>query len=382
MVPRPSSPEAATGPSSLHALLRALEGSGDGPAALLPAGGGDWSVEASTATIFVSIVSYRDSELPRTVQSLLRTALRRDRIFLGVVNQLSCEDAACQLSAADVSDCCFLDPAAAAAAEESFFDRHVRTLTLPHTEARGPVYARSLAAGLHRGERFVLQVDSHMRFRPHWDAYLIDTLEAARAGEGCPRPVLTTYPQGYQLPDLVPCDTRPTLLVHTVPAANISSFVTDGVAPIRLTVCIGDCLLCAQMPSHFDEEGFLRQDGKILEPVPGECSAPLQALRYLRSPLWAAGFSFSDASLLSEVPASPFLPHLFFGEEQSMAARYLCTCTALNLPFLCAIPADLSQSQALHARLRLLCALRDRALPPLQPRAPAHVAAGRGQEPE
>jgi hypothetical protein len=40
------------------------------------------------------------------------------------------------------------------------------------------------------------------------------------------------------------------------------------------------------------------------------------------SPLWAAGFSFSDSSVLEDVPYDPLLPFLFFGEEISMAARY------------------------------------------------------------
>lgn len=80
------------------------------------------------------------------------------------------------------------------------------------------------------------------------------------------------------------------------------------------------------MPSRFDEHGFLRQDGKIVDATAGELSggsvgATLPAAPYFRSLLWAAGFSFSDASVLFEVPASPLLPHLFFGEEQSTAAR-------------------------------------------------------------
>ena len=40
-----------------------------------------------------------------------------------------------------------------------------------------------------------------------------------------------------------------------------------------------------------------------------------------RSPLWASGFSFSDSSVLHEVPYDPLLPFLFFGEEISMTAR-------------------------------------------------------------
>ena len=43
--------------------------------------------------------------------------------------------------------------------------------------------------------------------------------------------------------------------------------------------------------------------------------------RAIPSPLWASGFSFSDATLLAEVPYDPRLHYLFFGEEVSMAAR-------------------------------------------------------------
>jgi len=32
----------------------------------------------------------------------------------------------------------------------------------------GPCWARHLAQSLHNGEDYVLQIDSHMRFRPNW----------------------------------------------------------------------------------------------------------------------------------------------------------------------------------------------------------------------
>ena len=68
-----------------------------------------------------------------------------------------------------------------------------------------------------------------MRFRPRWDSYLIWLLEATREdmvhdvqgqgrenGDTLPsaKPVLTTYPLGYRLPNEVPDDIRPTLLVR------------------------------------------------------------------------------------------------------------------------------------------------------------------------
>jgi len=87
------------------------------------------------------------------------------------------------------------------------------------------------------------------------------------------------------------------------------------------------------MPSRVDENGLLRQEGKVLDlrsaadesdnltAQPSPVPAPALVPKYLRSALWAAGFSFSRGALLCEVPYSPLLPHLFFGEELSMAAR-------------------------------------------------------------
>jgi hypothetical protein len=50
-------------------------------------------------------------------------------------------------------------------------------------------------------------------------------------------------------------------------------------------------------------------------------SNPDTIIPYYKSFLWAAGFTFSDASVLLRVPYSPHLPYLFFGEESLMAFR-------------------------------------------------------------
>ena len=94
------------------------------------------------------------------------------------------------------------------------------------------------------------------------------------------------------------------------------------------------------MPSHFADNGILKQTGRAVALCPTSTEGPgsasvdckyendlkaehRQRSRSVPSPLWASGFSFSDSSLLVEVPYDPRLPYLFFGEEISMAARYL-----------------------------------------------------------
>uniref|UniRef100_A0A7S2K9K4 Uncharacterized protein n=1 Tax=Leptocylindrus danicus TaxID=163516 RepID=A0A7S2K9K4_9STRA len=129
-----------------------------------------------------------------------------------------------------------------------------------------------------QNEGYILQIDSHMRFRQNWDAFLLQQLQM------CPNPdksVLTTYPIGYTLPNDVPNDIRPTVLV----------------------------------PKSFDEQGILRQESKKLA-TPFACGANIP------SPLWAAGFNFAAIQSIKDVPYDAALSELFFGEEISMALRF------------------------------------------------------------
>eukprot|EP00743_Colponemidia_sp_Colp-15_P002204 GILK01002390.1.p1 GENE.GILK01002390.1~~GILK01002390.1.p1 ORF type:complete len:261 (+),score=43.21 GILK01002390.1:483-1265(+) len=114
-----------------------------------------------------------------------------------------------------------------------------------------------------------------MRFRENWDDMLIQDLKLCNS----PKPILTSYPVGYELPNKIPSETR-------------------------------SSLLCAR---NFDsKDGMLRISGKLLASIQRE---PIHSL------FWASGFSFSDSRVIQEVPYDPFLKFLFFGEEMSMAVR-------------------------------------------------------------
>eukprot|EP00960_Hanusia_phi_P054189 762564-Hanusia_phi.AAC.3 len=195
-----------------------------------------------------------------TVQDLYRKAKLPNRVHVGLISQVDFEeDGECFLHEDDLPDGC---------------SKNVRETRIHWKEARGPCWARFLAQKLWAGEKYVLQIDSHMRFVQGWDEYLIAQLKA------CPssKPVLSTYPPGYDRE-------------HPVPQESPST------------------LLCA---SHFGEEGMLRVAGKMLRQRP---ATPLASL------FWAAGFSFSTSELLQEVPYDASLKFLFFGEELTMLAR-------------------------------------------------------------
>ncbi|KAL3671427.1 hypothetical protein V7S43_003351 [Phytophthora oleae] len=208
------------------------------------------------ASILVAIPSYRDSECRHTVDDLLARATFPDRVSIGICLQTDDDD--------DTQE--YL--------ESRYSIDKVRVQRVDFRKAAGPCVARAQTQKLWQGEEFYLQIDSHMRFRPGWDCFLINELEKCTSSKA----ILTTYPLGYTLPNEISTECRPTLL-------------------------------CA---SSFDDHGMLRQTGKILA-KPSE--KPLPSL------LWAAGFAFSSSRVMEEVPYDETLRFLFFGEESSMAAR-------------------------------------------------------------
>jgi hypothetical protein len=143
-----------------------------------------------------------------------------------------------------------------------------------YRQATGPCWARYRAQQLWKGEDYVLSIDSHTRFIKNWDTKLIQLLSKCES----PNPILTTYPLGYELPNEISKEGRPTLT-------------------------------CAD---RIAEDGMLRLKGRLL-------ARPF--FKPLPQMFWVSGFSFSRSDIIKECPYDPHLPHLFFGEESSMTLR-------------------------------------------------------------
>ena len=226
--------------------------------------------------IFVSIPSYRDTEIHPTIISLIKNATFSDRIVIGVVYQYDTTSGEEQLKYQGQRS----------ELPMPWAESNLRSLTLDYRDATGPCYARYLAQSLHRDEEYILQIDSHMRFRPRWDEYLIQQLHKSQNPE---RSVLTTYPPGYSLPNIISPETRATILV----------------------------------PWKFDKDMVLRQKGRLLRK--GGAAENGNDSHNIRCLLYAAGFNFSSSKVIEDCPYDGTLHHLFFGEEISMAIR-LYTC--------------------------------------------------------
>ncbi|KAK9916189.1 hypothetical protein WJX75_009844 [Coccomyxa subellipsoidea] len=220
-------------------------------------------VDQLGSRIFVSMAAFRDPETRWTVNDLLTKAIYPARLRIGIVWQID--------AAADTS---FMDM------PHSVDQNQIRQIVIPATEATGPCKARMLAQKLWAGEEFYLQIDSHMRFVPGWDDQLVQWLAACEQQAQFGKAVLSTYPPSYEgsgLQASVPADDRPVLL----------------------------------RASQFGQDGMLRLVGSRLAE---RAAGPMPSL------FWAAGFSFSRAQLIQEVPYED-LPFLFFGEEQYVLAR-------------------------------------------------------------
>jgi Glycosyltransferase (GlcNAc) len=195
--------------------------------------------------IFVNIAAYRDPELVPTIADLFAKARYPQAVSVGLVLQILPGDVTIR------------------------HDR-VNIMHVSADRARGPCWARHMGYKLWSGEDHVLQIDSHMRFADGWDRMLLDQLAM------CPsaKPLLTTYPCGYEPPDKI--------------MSSASVF------------------LGAKM---FSSSGVLSQQGIIMPPPE----------RPLKTAFLAAGFLFGPSAWIHDVPYDPLL--YFQGEETTLAAR-------------------------------------------------------------
>jgi [Skp1-protein]-hydroxyproline N-acetylglucosaminyltransferase len=123
--------------------------------------------------IFISIASYRDSELINTLKSLIHNAENPELLKIVVFEQNSPED----LSVFGI-----------------YPIEQVLVINTHYTNAKGPNYARSIIQKKYNSEEYYMQIDSHSRFIEHWDSKLKHMLDLL------PDPaVLTQYPPEYSL---------------------------------------------------------------------------------------------------------------------------------------------------------------------------------------
>lgn len=209
--------------------------------------------------IFVSIASYCDPLLARTVQRAMATASAPGALHFGVVDQSPAASPRLALPAGT--------------------DARLSQVRIEPLEARGPCWARAIAMGLYDGEDWFLQVDSHMDFAPGWDEALIAQAQALLPG-------------------------RAGLVLSSYPAA----FTFDGSQAV-LTETPGVLVHVLKSGAAFGEGHPVLH----FEAVHVPSDAPLAGFHL------GAGCVFAPGRFVHSFPCDPFL--YFHGEEQALALR-------------------------------------------------------------
>lgn len=144
----------------------------------------------SVSSIFVSIASYRDSELIPTLHDMINTAKSPENLNIAVFWQ-------------DENDInTFINQGMRLIESQThlgyplhqleYNQAHIWVLAVHYYESKGACWARHMAEGLFQDETYFLQIDSHCRFIQHWDHEMVTMLNSLR--DKSPKPILSAYP--------------------------------------------------------------------------------------------------------------------------------------------------------------------------------------------
>lgn len=124
--------------------------------------------------IFVSIASYKDSQLINTINELFKNASDPNSIRVVVFNQTD-------FSSEDY--------------KHDFGDYHVEMYSFDYQKTRGVSWVRSKIQEFIDNEKYYLQIDAHMLFAPEWDKKFVNYLNKCNSI----KPVLTFYPSAFDI---------------------------------------------------------------------------------------------------------------------------------------------------------------------------------------
>eukprot|EP01062_Namystynia_karyoxenos_P034506 TRINITY_DN25299_c0_g1_i1.p1 TRINITY_DN25299_c0_g1~~TRINITY_DN25299_c0_g1_i1.p1 ORF type:complete len:506 (+),score=96.67 TRINITY_DN25299_c0_g1_i1:89-1519(+) len=220
-------------------------------------------------TIFISMAAFRDSEAADTLRDLFKKAARPRSIFVGVV---------CQRDSWRKAEQCLPPEWAECGTGEWCPTDQLRVRDFAHTLAKGPTYARFLAAAMYRGEDFFMMMDAHNVFIDQWDAAILRMYtNCLNVSAKC---ILSVYPMAWEREDNRTFEERP--VAH----------------------------LCGN--AHWHHGGY-----------PGPFSGAVfgRSKEARPQPFVGAGLVFGPGRMVDDVPFDPHLPFLFHGEEILLTVR-------------------------------------------------------------
>lgn len=212
--------------------------------------------------IIVEIAAYRDPELLNTVKSALMQADNPDRITFAICYQS--DDLTNYNELKKIKNC--------------------KIKYLKEAEAKGSCYARYLCQKMIEDEKYLFQIDSHMRFVKHWDSKLIEELLSLNDSKAC----ISFYPPNC------------TEEMMSLPL-NDKTFDLPGSGAVMYT------------------NGF-RENGSLFLACQSYLIDKNEDKRLIKDPFISAGNFFAFAQIHKEVLHDPEM--YFYGDELPMAIRY------------------------------------------------------------
>ena len=211
-------------------------------------------------TIFISVASYRDPELERTIRSALDNAASPQDLYFGVMLQEF------ERFAPDLS-----------------WVPNLTLKTIHPKMARGAGYARAQIVPMYSGQDYFLQIDSHTIFEKNWDQLCIDQYKKAQEISKNNKIILSYFPPPFY-----------------VESNKQISIVKNSKT---------------QLPYATKQKPMLTKRGEwTAERVKlSNKNLPEESTTIL------AGFVFASGELIKEVPYDPEIS--FFGEELCFALR-------------------------------------------------------------
>lgn len=213
-------------------------------------------------TILVSIASYRDPELARTIKSAIDNADSPDSLVFAVCLQ------EIKKQEPDLS-----------------WVPNLKLSSMDARYARGAGFARAEVMKLYDNEEYYLQVDSHTVFEPGWDTKCIEQLKLAQKISNNNKVILSYFPPPFYVE-------RNNNIVFVKNSKKQPAYPTKQVPKLNKR-------------KEWTAERVEFENSK--RPLPELSSTVL------------AGFIFTTGDIVKEVPYDPEIS--FFGEEICFAVR-------------------------------------------------------------
>lgn len=207
--------------------------------------------------IFVHIPAYRDSELPKTLYSLINNCSDFNLINIGICHQYCHNDEYLR------------------ELEHFYQFNNIKFINIEYTQSNGLCWARNLInEKLYNNETYYLQLDSHHRFVKNWDIELQNMLNSLNDEMA----LLTGYPYSYD------------------PDNDVDEYISDNNTlinvPIRFTN--HDCHIIVKPEFEYNHT----------KPIKARCIA--------------GGFIFTYGHFVKNCPHDP---DIYFSEEIPMSIR-------------------------------------------------------------